>query len=125
MRKRSILGLGALFLGTAVISALARLPLALVMVMADVPVQAETVTGTVWVAKYALSDSVAIERGENAGRTITYMHVVRSLDRIGIWSGSEPEEVAMPQPGPGEGVAIWIQDGDAGPIMAATKIENP
>lgn len=82
-------------------------------------------TGTVWIAKYSLSESVAIERGENAGRNITYLHVVRSLDRIGTWSGVEPEEVAMPQPGPGEGVAIWIQDGDAGPIMAAAKIENP
>lgn len=83
------------------------------------------VTGTVWIAKYALSESVAIERGENAGRTITYFHVVHSLDRIGTWSGVEPEEVAMPQPGPGEGVAIWIQDGEAGPILAAAKIENP
>lgn len=88
------------------------------------PVAGE-VTGTVWVAKYDLSNSVAIKRGENAGREITYSHVVRSLTRIGTWSGAEPEEVAMPEPQPGEGVAIWIQNGDAGPIMAAAKIENP
>ncbi len=83
------------------------------------------VSGTVWIAKYNLSESVAIQRGENAGREITYRHVVRSLNRIGTWTGAEPEEVAMPQPEPGEGVAIWIQHGDAGPIMAAAKIENP
>ena len=82
------------------------------------------VTGTVWIAKYSLSERVAIERGENAGRTITYRNVVRSLDRIGTWSGADPEEVSMPQPGPGEGVAIWIQKGNAGPVMAAAKIEN-
>ncbi len=83
------------------------------------------VSGTIWIAKYIRNAKVEIERGENAGRTITYTNVVSSLDRIGTWEGSAAEEVAMPQPGPGEGVAIWIQDGAAGPIMAAAKIENP
>ncbi len=85
----------------------------------------ERVAGIVWIAKYTLSATVEISRGENAGRTITYMNVVNSLNRIGSWAGSEPEEVAMPQPEPGEGVAIWIQAGEAGPILAAAKIENP
>jgi hypothetical protein len=86
---------------------------------------AERASGTVWIAKYTRSATVTIERGENAGRTITYANVVSSLDRIGTWAGSAAEEVAMPQPGPGEGVAIWVQDGAAGPIMAAAKVENP
>jgi hypothetical protein len=88
------------------------------------PGAARTV-GIVWIAKYTLSETVEIDRGENAGRTITYRNVVNSLNRIGSWAGIEPEEVAMPQPGPGEGVAIWIQAGEAGPILAAAKIENP
>jgi hypothetical protein len=83
------------------------------------------VVGTVWIAKYTKSATVEIRRGENAGRSITYANVVTSLNRIGSWAGSEPEEVAMPQPEPGEGVAIWIQDGEGGPILAAAKIENP
>ncbi len=86
---------------------------------------AEPTVGVVWIAKYTLSATVEISRGENAGRTITYMNVVNSLNRIGTWAGTEPEEVAMPQPEPGEGVAIWIQAGDAGPILAAARIENP
>jgi hypothetical protein len=85
----------------------------------------EPVVGTVWIAKYTLSATVEIDRGENAGRNITYMNVVKSLNRIGTWEGNEPEEVAMPQPEPGEGVAIWIQAGEAGLILAAAKIENP
>ncbi len=85
----------------------------------------DRVVGTVWIAKYTKSATVEINRGENAGRTITYMNVVNSLNRIGTWQGTEPEEVAMPQPEPGEGVAIWIQAGEAGPILAAAKIENP
>jgi len=85
----------------------------------------ERAVGIVWIAKYTMNATVEISRGENAGRTITYMNVVNSLNRIGAWAGTEPEEVAMPQPDPGEGVAIWIQAGEAGPILAAAKIENP
>ena len=83
------------------------------------------VVGTVWIAKYTMSATVEIDRGENAGRSITYVNVVKSLNRIGTWDGVEIEDVAMPQPEPGEGVAIWVQDGEAGPILAAAKIENP
>ncbi len=85
----------------------------------------EPVTGTVWIAKYALRRSVEIARGENAGRAMTYHNVVTSLMRMGTWSGSEAEEVEMPHPDPGEGVAVWIQDGSGGPILAAAKVENP
>ena len=85
----------------------------------------EPVTGTVWIAKYKMSATVQIARGENAGRTMTYHNVVTSLMRMGQWQGSEAEEVEMPHPEPGEGVAVWIQDGPAGPILAAAKVENP
>ena len=85
----------------------------------------ERAVGIIWIAKYTKNATVEISRGENAGRTITYMNVVNSLNRIGSWAGNEIEDVSMPQPGPGEGVAIWIQAGENGPILAAAKIENP
>jgi len=85
----------------------------------------ERMVGTIWIAKYTKSAAVEITRGENAGRNITYTNVVTSLNRIGSWEGIEIEDVAMPQPEPGEGVAIWVQSGDNGPILAASKIENP
>ena len=85
----------------------------------------EPVTGTVWMAKYSLEKTVEIARGENAGQTMTYHNIVTSLMRMGKWSGSETEEVEMPHPDPGEGVAVWIQKGKAGPILAAAKVENP
>jgi hypothetical protein len=81
--------------------------------------------GTIWIAKYTRSATVEISRGENAGREITYMNVVTSLNRIGSWEGTEIEDVTMPQPEPGEGVAIWVQSGENGPILAAAKLENP
>jgi len=95
------------------------------MLMCRIEATGQPAAGTIWIAKYALRETVAIERGENAGRTITYVNVVRSLDRMGEWDGSEVEDVTMPQPNPGEGVAIWVQDGNAGPILAAAKVENP
>ena len=79
---------------------------------------------TVWVAKYERSATVHVERGENAGRTLTYHNVVRSLDRIGEWDGREPETVMLPQPEHGEGVAIWLQDGPGGPVLAAASHED-
>jgi hypothetical protein len=85
----------------------------------------ERVVGIVWIAKYTKSATVPIRRGENAGRTLTYHNVVTSLNRIGVWAGTAAEDVAMPQPEPGEGVAIWLQAGQGGPILAAAKIENP
>jgi hypothetical protein len=87
--------------------------------------RSKPVAGTIWIAKYTMSSMVEITRGENAGRSITYSNVVTSLNRIGSWVGNEIEDVAMPQPEPGEGVAIWVQSGDNGPILAAAKIENP
>ncbi len=85
----------------------------------------EPVTGTIWIAKYELRAPVEITRGENAGRSFTYRNVVTSLMRMGTWSGTEAEEVEMPHPDPGEGVAVWIQAGPAGRILAAAKTENP
>lgn len=81
--------------------------------------------GTIWIAKYTLSATVDIKRGENAGRTMTYRNVVNSLMRMGKWSGSAVQEVEMPQPDPGEGVAVWVQNGKAGPIQGAAKLDNP
>lgn len=74
---------------------------------------------TVWIAKYTLAETVAIERGENAGRELTYHNVVTSLDRIGDWDGTGSQTVMLPQPEAGEGVAVWLQDGPGGPILAA------
>lgn len=74
---------------------------------------------TVWIARYSAREEVAVERGENAGRTLTYHNVVLGLDRIGEWDGTSPETVMLPQPAPGEGVALWLQDGPGGPVLAA------
>jgi hypothetical protein len=95
------------------------------MLMCVIEPVAGKVSGTIWIAKYNLASTVAIERGENAGRSITYHNVVTSLNRFGDWTGSDPDEYPMPMPDPGEGVAVWLQEGDSGPVLAVAKSEKP
>jgi hypothetical protein len=51
---------------------------------------------TLWLVMYDPSVTVAIERGENTGRTITYSNVVRKLRPIAMWKG-EPMSVDLPK----------------------------
>ena len=79
---------------------------------------------TIWVASYDREATVDIRRGENAGETITYHNVVEKLMRVGRWPGTAAETIDLPQPGAGEGVAVWLQDDRTGRILAASFIEG-
>ncbi len=46
-------------------------------------------SGEVWLCPLAKAITVAIGRGENRGRTVTYHNVVRRWVKLGDWSGSE------------------------------------
>ncbi len=46
-------------------------------------------SGEVWLCPLAKAITVAIGRGENRGRSITYHNVVRRWVKLGDWSGSE------------------------------------
>ena len=51
----------------------------------------------VWLIRYDPNGrEVAVRRGENRGKTITYRNVVRELVRLGDWSG-KPVSLAMPE----------------------------
>lgn len=79
---------------------------------------------TIWVASYDQEATVQIERGENAGQTYTYHNVVEKLMRVGPWNGNGQAAFPLPQPAPGEGVAVWLQDDRSGRILAASFVEN-
>ncbi|OCW58969.1 DUF1223 domain-containing protein [Hoeflea olei] len=83
------------------------------------------------VAVYFTDEStVKIERGENAGQTVTYHHAVEALETVGMWGG---EAVTLKLPAsvmsarPGRGCAILLQqvghDGAPGRILGAALIE--
>lgn len=76
------------------------------------------------------ANTVAIERGENTGKTMTYRHSVRSVETIGMWSG-EPVTLALPRSvlkaHKGRGCAILLQsvadDGSPSAILGAAVME--
>jgi hypothetical protein len=68
------------------------------------------------------SETVRIGAGENGGRDVTYVNVLRNEVRLAEWAGgSRTIEIDRSQAG-GRGVdryAVIVRQGDAGPILAA------
>jgi hypothetical protein len=82
--------------------------------------------GTLWVMAVAPKLVVAVGRGENAGRTITYRNVVRRLIPAGMWHG-EARSLTLPRsdvlPDPSLCCAAILQADDAGPILGAAWLD--
>jgi len=76
----------------------------------------------VWLARYDPNIvNVAVQRGENAGRTLAHKNMVREMILLGHWNG-ETERLALPPPSrPGLADAVLVQTSGAGPILAAAK----
>lgn len=63
---------------------------------------------------------VPIRRGENGGKTLPHRNVVKSLTRLGGWSG-HAQTYRLPAAVDGLRDAIFIQAGPGGPILAAAR----
>jgi hypothetical protein len=72
--------------------------------------------------RYKPEETVAIERGENAGKTITYRNIVTAWEGLGIWSGQEPMELSVPFSGSQPGAVIVQHEGPSA-ILAAARVE--
>jgi hypothetical protein len=70
---------------------------------------------------YDRAQDVAIGRGENAARRLTYHNPVRHWMSIGHWSGG-PAEFVAPRPEDAKGVAVLVQRSD-GAILGARRFE--
>ena len=72
--------------------------------------------GEVWFCPITRTVAVAIGRGENSGRTITYSNVVRRWIKLGEWSG-KAETFTLPlqdfQNGQVDSAAVIVQSGGA------------
>ena len=61
--------------------------------------------------------------GENRGKTLINVRVVRDFRRIGQWAGDPVTvTVALPQAA-GSGCAVLLQRAGGGPILAAVSID--
>lgn len=80
----------------------------------------------VWLAGYDHKHEVAIERGENRGRTIAYHHAVRELVELGQWSG-QPLELELPleqlREAGRDGAAVLLQRISDGAMLAAARVQ--
>lgn len=71
--------------------------------------------------RYTPSETASIPRGENAGKTITYSHIVTEWSDIGDWDGSSDLSASVAAPGDAP-VVVLIQGKGYGPIFAAARL---
>lgn len=76
----------------------------------------------VQLVRYKPEETVMIERGENAGKTITYRNIVTSWEPLGDWGGQAPLEVTAPYLGDEPGAVILQAAGPAA-ILAAARVD--
>jgi len=86
---------------------------------------------TVWFVRYDQRGTSDVTAGENAGRTLNHVNIVRELEAVAVWDGTAmtvtlPAETVRPEPGSeGEyGCAIIVQPEGLGPILAARRIDG-
>jgi hypothetical protein len=77
---------------------------------------------TIWLVTYdPRTLQVPIHAGENDGRTLAHRNIVRAIEPIGSWTGSQ-HSYSLPQAMPGLARAILVQAGRGGPIVAASQL---
>ena len=69
------------------------------------------------------SQTVQVQRGENGGRTLMLTNVVTDVTDLGVWANKD-SRFSLPETKPGETYAALVQDGEYGPIIAATLREE-
>lgn len=76
----------------------------------------------VQLVRYMPEARVEIERGENAGRAITYRNIVTSWAQIGEWDGAGELNLTVPAPGQ-DAVVVILQEDGPGLIRAASVLK--
>ncbi|MEA2892422.1 MAG: hypothetical protein QOI05_3215 [Bradyrhizobium sp.] len=81
--------------------------------------------GEVWICSVSKAVPIAIGRGENRGREVTYHNVVRNLLKVGDWNGAAGSWTVPLENISREGVdaaVVYVQDGNRdtpGPMLGA------
>ena len=81
----------------------------------------------VWFVQFDDRHSVKIGRGENSGRTVDYINVVRQWDDLGAWNG-EMQDFTIPKDmisGTADGCVVFVQDTKSGAILGAWVMRLP
>ena len=70
---------------------------------------------------YDKEHTTSVKRGENSGKSITNRNVVRSVKKIGSWSGNKTS-LSLPLDDSGDACAVIIQSRATGAILGAASI---
>ena len=88
-------------------------------------------SATVWFVRYDQRGSSVVTAGENAGRTLEHVNVVRELKAVGMWNGTAmtvilPAEAVHPETDVDGtyGCAVIVQPEGLGPILGARRIDG-
>lgn len=79
------------------------------------------VPAVVQLVRYRPSETMTIERGENAGRTDTFHNIVTAWEAIAQWSGTGPLALEAMAPG-SDPVVVIVQEPGPGAIIAAARL---
>jgi hypothetical protein len=119
---------------TAVEGATLALPVSLAvedkMVTITVGPQSGGHEAAVWLVTFKDHASVAIDRGENAGRTMDYTQIVTGQQMLGMWDPAQGTHLKLPlneiMTGGANGAVIIVQadtDGLPGAILGAASLQ--
>jgi len=93
----------------------------------DAPASSDMREATIWLAVAKDKETVAISRGENRGKKITYSHPVLDLTPIGMWKG-EKMALRLPlkdlQTIGGDCLVAMLQVEGSGPILGAAAYDR-
>ena len=96
----------------------------LVIGIGAAPEKSDKRAATVWLALAKKNATVAITRGENRGRTLSYHHPVKELTPVGMWNG-EAMTLRLPlkdlKAMGGDSLVALLQVENAGPILGAAE----
>jgi|AP95_1055475.scaffolds.fasta_scaffold56494_2 hypothetical protein len=88
-------------------------------------------TATVWLARFDKQHVTTIERGENRGRTLRNINVVREIREIGVWNGA-PLDIDLPRSaliaadGAGnDGCVVIVQKDGFGQVLGVRRMMFP
>ncbi|MDF2799568.1 MAG: hypothetical protein K0R85_2312 [Devosia sp.] len=101
------------------------------MLEVEIGPHAGTGDAVVWLVTYLRQAQVQIERGENAGKSMSYTQVVTGRHMLGMWEGEAGARFKLPlaelAAEAGDGIAVIVQEdrnGLPGAILGAASYER-
>jgi hypothetical protein len=100
------------------------------MLKVTIPARNGLADAVVWLVTYLDRSEIAIDKGENAGKTMVYTQVVTGRQALGMWESASGANLKLPIPEvlaeTSTGIAVIVQqeqNGLPGPILGAAAFE--